>query len=98
MLEEELTALVQYIDDFSSEELADQEEILQAIKNVAPVGLEGNISIVGSTSVQPLMEAIAEAYENITQVFKSILQLQVQVQELQLRLMGQQILGWLHEN
>lgn len=37
MLEEELTALVQYIDDFSSEELADQEEILQAIKNVAPV-------------------------------------------------------------
>lgn len=93
-----MTALVQYIDDFSSEELADQEEILQAIKNVAPVGLEGNISIVGSTSVQPLMEAIAEAYENITQVFKSILQLQVQVQELQLRLMGQQILGWLHEN
>lgn len=28
----------------------------------APVGLEGNISIVGSTSVQPLMESLAEAY------------------------------------
>ena len=65
---QELSEVAQDFYDFlfsaQAQDLAEEQGYVRVTEGeeYAPVGLEGNISIVGSTSVQPLMEAIAEAY------------------------------------
>lgn len=66
---QELSEVAQDFYDFlfsaQAQDLAEAQGYVKVDSDAAEyeaAGLEGNISIVGSTSVQPLMEAIAEAY------------------------------------